>query len=186
LRVLVYQHSAVGRDILPRILRDLGAVLVTAGRSETFIPIDTENITDAQLNLFEEFAVACETSGEPLQAIVSTDGDSDRPLVMAVLPAAEVKVGGRRVIGSAGSMEKVVFLREECGFDVAFNYKIGPVLEQLNLEAPDGIDVYSDNVGGETLEAALSALRVHGRIIACGGISGYNEEKPRPQPCQSI
>ena len=92
------------------------------------------------------------------------------------------KLRGCRVIGSAGSMEKVTFLREECGFDIAFNYKAGPVLEQLNLEAPDGIDVYFDNVGGETLEAALSALRVHGRIIACGGISGYNEEKPRPGP----
>src|ERR1039457_5836428 len=92
------------------------------------------------------------------------------------------KLRGCRVIGSAGSAEKVEFLREECGFDIAFNYKVGPVLEQLNLEAPDGIDVYFDNVGGETLEAALSALRVHGRIIACGGISGYNEEKPRPGP----
>jgi NADPH-dependent curcumin reductase CurA len=92
------------------------------------------------------------------------------------------KLRGCRVIGSAGSMEKVMFLREECGFDVAFDYKVGPVLEQLNLEAPDGIDIYFDNVGGETLEAALSALRVHGRIIACGGISGYNEEKPRRGP----
>ncbi len=92
------------------------------------------------------------------------------------------KLRGCRVIGSAGSMEKVRFLREECGFDIAFDYKVGPVLEQLNLEAPDGIDVYFDNVGGETLEAALSALRVNGRIIACGGISGYNEEKPRPGP----
>jgi NADPH-dependent curcumin reductase CurA len=85
------------------------------------------------------------------------------------------------VIGSAGSAEKIKFLRE-CGFDSAFDYKTGPVLEQLNREAPDGIDVYFDNVGGETLEAALSALRVHGRIIACGGISGYNEEKPQPGP----
>ena len=92
------------------------------------------------------------------------------------------KLRGCRVIGSAGSMEKVAFLREECGFDIAFNYKIGPVLEQLNLEVPDGIDVYFDNVGGETLEAALSALRAHGRIIACGGISGYSAEKPRPGP----
>jgi len=64
-----------------------------------------------------------------------------------------------RVIGSAGSMEKVQFLREECGFDIAFDYKVGPVLEQLNLEAPDGIDVYFDNVEAKTLEAALSALR---------------------------
>jgi NADPH-dependent curcumin reductase CurA len=92
------------------------------------------------------------------------------------------KLRGCRVIGSAGSMEKVMFLREECGFDVAFDYKVGPVLEQLSLETPDGIDVYFDNVGGEALEAALSVLRVHGRIIACGGISGYNDEKPRPGP----
>jgi hypothetical protein len=92
------------------------------------------------------------------------------------------KLRGCKVIGSAGSMEKVEFLREECGFDIAFDYKTGPVIEQLNLEVPDGIDVYFDNVGGKTLEAALSALRVHGRIIACGGISGYNEEKPRPGP----
>jgi NADPH-dependent curcumin reductase CurA len=92
------------------------------------------------------------------------------------------KLRGCRVIGSTGSMEKVMFLREECGFDVAFDYKVGPVLQQLNVEAPDGIDVYFDNVGGETLEAALSVLRVHGRIIACGGISGYNEERPRPGP----
>ena len=92
------------------------------------------------------------------------------------------KLRGCKVIGSAGSMEKVEFLREECGFDIAFDYKTGPVIEQLNLEVPDGIDVYFDNVGGKTLEAALSALQVHGRIIACGGISGYNEEKPRPGP----
>jgi NADPH-dependent curcumin reductase CurA len=92
------------------------------------------------------------------------------------------KLRGCRVIGSAGSMEKVMFLREECGFDIAFSYKVGPVLEQLTLEAPDGLDVYFDNVGGETLEAALSALRLHGRIIACGSISNYNEEKPRPGP----
>jgi len=89
---------------------------------------------------------------------------------------------GCHVIGSAGSESKVKFLLEECGFDRAFDYKVGPVLEQLNRAAPDGIDVYYDNVGGETLEAALSALRLHGRIIACGSISGYNEEKPQPGP----
>ncbi|GET35299.1 NADP-dependent oxidoreductase [Microseira wollei] len=92
------------------------------------------------------------------------------------------KLRGCRVIGSAGSQEKVKFLLEECGFDRAFNYNSGPILEQLNFAAPDGIDVYFDNVGGETLEAALSALRVHGRIIACGSISGYNTQKPQPAP----
>ena len=93
------------------------------------------------------------------------------------------KLRGCRVIGSAGSMEKVRFLRDECGFDVAFNYRVGPVVEQLKVEAPDGIDVYFDNVGGATLEAALTALRVHGRIIACGRISNYNDATPQPGPC---
>ena len=95
------------------------------------------------------------------------------------------KIRGCNVIGSAGSPEKVKFLQKECGFDMAFDYKTSPVIpiaEQLNLAAPDGIDVYFDNVGGEMLEAALSALRVNGRIIACGGISGYNAETPRPGP----
>ncbi len=92
------------------------------------------------------------------------------------------KLRGCQVIGSAGTEEKVRNLLEGCGFDAAFNYKNGPVLDQLNLAAPDGIDVYFDNVGGESLEAALTALRVHGRIIACGGISGYNDEKPKPGP----
>lgn len=90
------------------------------------------------------------------------------------------KLRGCHVIGSAGSAEKVKFLLEECGFDRAFNYNSGPVLEQLNQAAPDGIDVYFDNVGGETLQAALSELRVHGRIIACGSISGYNKPQPGP------
>lgn len=92
------------------------------------------------------------------------------------------KLRGCRVIGSAGSAEKVAFLLDECGFDAAFNYKVGSVREQLRAAAPDGIDVYFDNVGGESLQAALAAMRVNGRIIACGSISGYNDEKPRPGP----
>ena len=92
------------------------------------------------------------------------------------------KLRGCKVIGSAGSAEKVKFIKEECGFDAAFNYKDGPVWEQLKSAAPEGIDVYFDNVGSDTLEAALSALRVHGRVIACGSISVYNDEKPRPGP----
>lgn len=97
LRVLVYQHSSVGRDVLPRILQELGAVVFAAGRSETFIPIDTENVTAEQLDCLGELAVAAEASGRPLHAIVSTDGDSDRPLVAAVLPTNEAKPDSRRV-----------------------------------------------------------------------------------------
>jgi len=92
------------------------------------------------------------------------------------------KLHGCRVIGSAGSDDKVAFLRSECGFDSAFNYNHGPILEQLRHAAPEGIDAYFDNVGGEALEAALSALRTGGRIVACGAISMYNDETPRPGP----
>lgn len=88
------------------------------------------------------------------------------------------KLRGCRVIGSAGSMEKVMFLREECGFDVAFNYKVGPVLEQLNVEAPDGIDVYFDNVGGDHLDAAFACARMRARFAICGMIEGYNKAEP--------
>jgi len=92
------------------------------------------------------------------------------------------KLRGSFVVGSAGSPEKVRLLLEELGFDAAFDYKDGPVLAQLSARAPEGIDVYFDNVGGEHLEAALWAMRDHGRVIACGAISRYNDEKPSPGP----
>jgi NADPH-dependent curcumin reductase CurA len=92
------------------------------------------------------------------------------------------KIYGCRVIGSAGSDEKVNFLKQQCGFDEVFNYKSGPSADLLAAAAPSGIDVYFDNVGGDSLFAALSALRVHGRIIACGMISTYNDESPQPGP----
>jgi hypothetical protein len=85
--------------------------------------------------------------------------------------------GASLVVGSAGSDEKVRWLRE-IGFDAAFNYKAGPVYRQLREAAPDGIDVYFDNVGGEQLEAALSVLRLHGRVAVCGAIANYNETEP--------
>ncbi|MFC8897229.1 NADP-dependent oxidoreductase [Streptomyces cinereoruber] len=90
--------------------------------------------------------------------------------------------GASRVIGSAGSDEKVKWLVEELGFDAAFNYKNGPVRDQLREAAPDGIDVYFDNVGGDHLEAAISSLNVHGRATICGMIAQYNDTEPTPGP----
>jgi hypothetical protein len=91
-------------------------------------------------------------------------------------------LGASRVIGSAGSAEKVRHVVEDLGFDAAFNYKDGPVSRQLREAAPDGIDVYFDNVGGEHLEAAISSLRLHGRVAVCGMISVYNDTEPAPGP----
>ena len=90
--------------------------------------------------------------------------------------------GASRVVGSAGSAEKVAYLVDELGFDAAFNYKDGSLRQQLRAAAPDGIDVYFDNVGGEHLETAISALTLHGRIAVCGMISQYNAETPAPGP----
>lgn len=91
-------------------------------------------------------------------------------------------LGASRVIGSAGSQEKVDHLLNDLGFDAAFNYKDGKVSSLLREAAPDGIDVYFDNVGGEHLEAAIGSLRVGGRIAICGAISVYNDTEPAPGP----
>jgi NADPH-dependent curcumin reductase CurA len=90
--------------------------------------------------------------------------------------------GSPRVIGSAGSAAKVEYLTRELGFDAAFNYHDGPVHEQLKAAAPDGIDVYFDNVGGDHLEAAISSLNPFGRVALCGAISQYNAEQAAPGP----
>jgi NADPH-dependent curcumin reductase CurA len=80
---------------------------------------------------------------------------------------------GLRVVGSASSPEKARIVREEFGADAAFDYH-GDVVELLDHAAPDGIDVYFDNVGGEQLEAAIGATRDFGRLVLCGAISRYN------------
>jgi hypothetical protein len=90
--------------------------------------------------------------------------------------------GASRVIGSAGSAAKVSHLVDKLGFDAAFNYKDGTVRRQLAGAAPDGIDVYFDNVGGDHLTAALFALRTHGRVALCGAIDAYNATEARPGP----
>ena len=90
-------------------------------------------------------------------------------------------LGARRVIGSAGSAKKVARIRE-LGYDEAFDYKDGPVRDGLRAAAPEGIDVYFDNVGGDHLEAAIGELRLFGRVALCGAISQYNATEPPPGP----
>jgi NADPH-dependent curcumin reductase CurA len=90
--------------------------------------------------------------------------------------------GASAVIGSAGSPDKVDWLTSELGFTAAFDYHDGPVADLLSSAAPDGIDVYFDNVGGEHLEAAIGAFRLNGRGALCGSISAYNAVTPPPGP----
>ncbi|RUR00996.1 NADP-dependent oxidoreductase [Labedella endophytica] len=91
-------------------------------------------------------------------------------------------LGAKRVIGSAGSAEKVALLTEKYGYDAAFNYKDGDVKGQLAAAAPEGIDVFFDNVGGDHLEAALDAFNDGGRAALCGAIAGYNTTDTVPGP----
>ncbi len=90
--------------------------------------------------------------------------------------------GASRVIGSAGSDEKVAYLTDRLGFDAAFNYKSGKVRDLLAEAAPDGIDVYFDNVGGDHLEAALAVFNNRGRAALCGAISAYNATEAPAAP----
>ena len=90
--------------------------------------------------------------------------------------------GASRVVGSAGSADKVRHLVDDLGFDAAFNYKDGNVGKQLREAAPDGIDVYFDNVGGDHLEAAIGSLNTFGRVAVCGMISQYNATEATPAP----
>jgi NADPH-dependent curcumin reductase CurA len=90
--------------------------------------------------------------------------------------------GASAVVGSAGTPEKVRWLTEDLGFTAAFDYHEGPVADSLRDAAPQGIDVFFDNVGGEHLEAAVGALRLHGRAAICGSISTYNAVTPPAGP----
>ncbi len=101
-RVLVYQHSAVGRDFLVELLRHFVAEVIPVGRSEIFVPIDTEAIDAEQLGIIQSLAVAAWQRHGPLDAVVSIDGDSDRPLVLGVEPegaSCRVKFFGGDLVG---------------------------------------------------------------------------------------
>ncbi len=88
-----------------------------------------------------------------------------------------------RVIGSAGRAKKIAWLLEKAHVDEVFNYKETDDLSaELGSLAPDGIDVYFDNVGGEHLEAALDHMNIHGVIVSCGMISTYNATEPVSAP----
>ena len=87
------------------------------------------------------------------------------------------KAKGMTVIGSAGGAEKCEFVRS-LGADQVIDYKAGPILKSLAAAAPDGLDVYFDNVGGDHLDAAFALARNNARFAICGMIEGYNAKEP--------
>ena len=104
-RLVVYQHSSVGRDVLVEILERLGAEVFPSGRSNTFIAIDTENIDEAQLATIQELAEEAIAKHGSIDAVVSMDGDSDRPLILSVdAPTGRVRFFGGDLVGMIVAM----------------------------------------------------------------------------------
>jgi NADPH-dependent curcumin reductase CurA len=103
----------------------------------------------------------------------------------SVAQIAKVK-GAGKVIGIAGGPEKCAYLVDELGLDAAIDYKGESVGKRLYEEAPEGVDLYFDNVGGDILNAALGALAMKGRVVLCGAIASYNENGPPPGPSNYI
>ncbi|KAF2666833.1 NAD(P)-binding protein [Microthyrium microscopicum] len=96
------------------------------------------------------------------------------------------KKEGLKVIGSVGDDAKAKWCTEELGFDACFNYKKEKPYEALKRLAPEGLDIYYENVGGETLEAAITHMKVYGRIIVCGMISQYNVKPEEAYPIRNL
>jgi phosphomannomutase len=161
LRVLIYQHSAVGRDTLARILSDLGATVSTAGRSDRFIPIDTENITGQQLDDLEKMILDAEADGQRFDAIVSTDGDSDRPLVVAVLPAAKVSPAGRRLRFLPGDLLGIITAEYLGANAAAVPVSANDAVERKMEER--GILLRKTKIGSPYVVAALDEIRLAGK-----------------------
>jgi phosphomannomutase len=156
LRVLVYEHSAVGRDLLGRILRDLGAEVVPAGRAETFVPIDTENITPELLDRLEQLVASAERS-ETIDVIVSTDGDSDRPLVAAVSRRNPADPQRRRVRFLSGDLLGIVASEYLKANAVVVPISANDAIERRMAER--GILLRKTKIGSPYVIAAIDELR---------------------------
>jgi len=151
MKLLVYQHSAVGRDILVEILEHLGATVTPAGRSDTFVPIDTENIDAEQIAAIQELV------DQPVDAVVSTDGDSDRPLILDA-SSGKVRFFGGDLVGMIVAeylAADAVVVPVSCN-DAIDRGTLAPVLEPKT------------RIGSPYVIAGMNAARSKGRRATFG------------------
>jgi phosphomannomutase len=158
-RLMAYQHSAVGRDLLVEVLRGLGAETIAAGRSETFVPIDTENVDAAQLAAIEGLLAEVREEHADVDAVVSTDGDSDRPLILGV----DAATGKARFFpGDLVGMVVAEFLGADAVVvpistnDAIDRGMLAPVLEPKT------------RIGSPYVIAGMEGARAKGRKAVCG------------------
>jgi len=193
-----------------------GAVLgeVTESRDDGFRPGDIVEVYQG----WQEYAASpaaqlrrVDTTAAPLPAALGVLGmpgftayfgllevgackEGDTVLVSAASGAVGSAVGqiarikGGRAVGIAGGAEKCAYVRDALGFDACIDYKSDDLDEAIARDCPDGVDVYFDNVGGKTLDAALRHINDKARIVICGMISEYNLEAPElaPRPTRAL
>lgn len=158
-RLLVYQHSAVGRDMLVEVLERMNAEVIAAGRSDTFVPIDTENIGAPQLAAIQALADEATAKHGPLDAIVSTDGDSDRPLVVGVDPAtAKAHFFGGDLVG----MVVAEYLKADA---VVVPISCNDAVDRGNLSS---VVEAKTRIGSPFVIAGMEEARRKGKIRVCG------------------
>jgi phosphomannomutase len=153
-RLLVYQHSAVGRDLLVEVLERLGAEAIAAGRSDEFVPIDTENIDAEQLAAIQTLA----DGRGPLYGVVSTDGDSDRPLLLGVDNDGGVRFFGGDLAGMVVAEflgADAVVVPVSCN-DAIDRGLLAPVLEPKT------------RIGSPYVIAGMEQARAKGKRAVCG------------------
>ena len=158
-RLLVYQHSAVGRDLLVEVLERMNAEVIAAGRSDTFVPIDTENIREPQLAVIQALADEATAKHGPLDAIVSTDGDSDRPLVLGVDPAtAKAHFFGGDLVG----MVVAEYLKADA---VVVPISCNDAVDRGNLSS---VVEAKTRIGSPFVIAGMEEARRKGKNRVCG------------------
>lgn len=154
LRLLVYQHSSVGRDLLVDLLQRLGATVVPAGRSDTFVPIDTENVDAERLATIQALV---DGAGSRVDAVVSTDGDSDRPLILGIENGRVRFLGGdlvgMLVAGFLGADAVVVPISCNDAIDR------GPLRDVVEPKT---------RIGSPFVIAGMETARARGRSRVCG------------------
>jgi len=154
-RVLLYEHSAVGRDIVRQILQALGAEVIAAGRSDEFVPIDTENIDAEQLKLIQSLV---DEAGGRIDAVVSVDGDSDRPLVLGVDASGKVRFFGGDLVG----MIVAEYLKADAiVVPISCNDAVdrGPLAAKLEPKT---------RIGSPFVIAGIEAAKAKGKTAVCG------------------
>jgi phosphomannomutase len=159
MRLLAYQHSAVGRDLLVEALHELGAEVIPAGRSETFVPIDTENISDDLLASIQAMVDEAAEQHGPMDAVVSTDGDSDRPLILGV------ERGGNRVRFFGGDLVGMV-VAEYLGADAV----VVPIScnDAVNRGALRDKLEPKTRIGSPFVIAGMQSALAQGKRCVCG------------------